>query len=190
MNSNKNKKLVKKIFTAMQTAFINAYVVENNGAKAAIIAGINPKTARTRASEWLTNRNIKSEIQRIQKENAQAAGLRAEAVLVELMKIAFLNPKRLFNNFGDLLPIENMPDEVACAISGFEVVPRYDKGTKETTLVTKVKFWNKNAALEYLGTYLGMVKGKGADAGEINNNITCADIIAKAAEYEKNKKEQ
>jgi phage terminase small subunit len=61
----------------------------------------------------------------------------------------FLDPRKLFDHRGQVLPLEQMDEDTRAAIASVEVDA---VGTK------KVKLWDKRAALDSLARCLGMFK--------------------------------
>jgi len=69
--------------TPMQRRFCEAYAgdPDHNGQKAAEAAGVNPKTARTRASKWLANANIASYLNQLMAEGRKLAQVKTGEVV-------------------------------------------------------------------------------------------------------------
>lgn len=82
-----------------------------------------------------------------------------ERVLMEYARIAFFNPKHLYNECNQLRNIQDLPDEVAAAIAEIQIDTR-----QEIPELTKFKAIDKKGALDSLARHLGMFDGKtGAD---------------------------
>jgi len=64
-----------------QSRFVNEYLVDMNGTKAAVRAGYSPKTAKSQTSRLLTNVNLRAEISRKQKESELKLNIDRETVL-------------------------------------------------------------------------------------------------------------
>ena len=73
--------------TARQKAFCQFYAELNNGTQAAIKAGYAEKTANVRASQLLTNSNIRNEITRLQKEIKNKSIASAQEVMEYFTKV-------------------------------------------------------------------------------------------------------
>jgi hypothetical protein len=79
-----------------------------------------------------------------------------DQVRIELGRVAFFDPRRLFDvETGQLLDIPKLPAEVRAAISSVEITHNKD-GEK----VTKVRFCSKIEALNKLCRHLGMYEDK------------------------------
>jgi phage terminase small subunit len=65
---------------------------------------------------------------------------------------------------GDFKPIHELSDDEAAAIAGFEVLIKNAKaGDGITDQIHKLKFWDKNKALEILAKHFGMLVEKRED---------------------------
>jgi len=71
--------------------FVREYLIDLNGARAAIAAGYSEKTARAAASRLLTKSNVQELIEKLTAARAQRLDISADRVLWELAKMAFAN---------------------------------------------------------------------------------------------------
>lgn len=98
-----------------------------------------------------------------------------DRLLRELASLAYLNPKDLYDERGKLLPIRDLPDHVAAAVAGLEVVRgNVDKGDGQFDDVLKIKHWDKTRALDMLMRHLALYK----DALDVNVKGS-AEILAR-----------
>lgn len=81
-NNSKQNKLNER-----QKKFCREYVKTGNGQQAAIKAGYSKKTARSMASQLLTNLNIRNEIDRLSKKREEKAIADAADVMTFLTKV-------------------------------------------------------------------------------------------------------
>lgn len=72
-----------------QEAFCAEYLVDLNGAQAAIRAGYAENSARQQAYDLLTRPYIQKELSRLKKERARRVGVKADHVLAEVADIAY-----------------------------------------------------------------------------------------------------
>jgi phage terminase small subunit len=156
------------MLTPKQARFVAEYLIDLNATQAAIRAGYSAKTASSQGERLLS----KAEIQQIVSERQQAAfdrlDLKASDVLRELLRIATSDVGAIFDADDNLLPISQLPLEVRRAIAGIEVVIRNAKaGDGITDTIHKLKFWDKNRALETLAKHLGLLVEKVEHAGTI-----------------------
>jgi phage terminase small subunit len=84
-----------KPFTKLQGRFIDEYLVDLNGTKAAIRAGSRAVRADQAGHEFLSNPEIRREIDRRLAARAQKSGVSAERVLEEIGAMAFWDPADL-----------------------------------------------------------------------------------------------
>jgi phage terminase small subunit len=134
--------------------FCQHYLVEPIAARAARRSGYPEANARQRAWELLQRDDIQERIGVLSDERAREVKINAADVLRELMLIANANPKHAFDEHQNLLPINEIPDEVAKRIASWEVEHNPITGTQ----ITKVKFWDKPRALEMLARHLALFR--------------------------------
>lgn len=133
--------------TPKQQRFVDEYMVDHNATQAAIRAGYSSKTAKDIASQNLAKLNIQAAIQEASQKQQARTGITADWVLKETHRLASFDPRKLFDENGDLRPIHTLDDETAACIGGVEV-DRFGS--------VKVKVWDKNSALEKLHKHLGL----------------------------------
>lgn len=110
-----------------------------------------------------------------QEEVAAACGVTAERVISEYARIAFFDPRQLFDVDGNPVPLHLLPEGIAAAISGVDVSSS-DLGGNIKTKVLKYKLSDKRAALDALAKNLNLipdrveVTGKGGGAIEMTDN--------------------
>jgi phage terminase small subunit len=76
--------------TKKQALFCQEYAIDLNGKQAAIRAGYSAKTAEQQASRLLSKSKLKKVLDKIMSEQSERLELRADAILAELMEIAFV----------------------------------------------------------------------------------------------------
>ena len=136
--------------------FIDAYLGNgHNATQAAITAGFSPKTACAQGQRLLRKVEISGEIARAAEQAALASGLERERALEEIAHISFFDVRKLFRHDGSLKD----PSE-------------WDAGNPPKTRVTKVKLWDKNAALDKAMKHLGLYKkGNAQRAPELSLQV-------------------
>lgn len=127
--------------------FVDAYIANGGNAKqAAIAAGYAESRAEVTGSELVKDRKVQEEITRRRAELEQQSGLTAERVLREIARIVYFDPRELFREDGSLKPTSEWTDDQAAAIASIEI----------SDGKTRVKAWDKNAALEKAMKHLGL----------------------------------
>jgi len=143
--------------------FVDEYLIDLNGTQAAIRAGYSPRTANEQAARLLANVSIQAYLQ-IRRENLQqSTEITQERVLKEFARIAFFQPKKLFDSQGKLLPIHLIDPDTSAMIAGFDIVsPSKDQASDEDNgsatghQVVKIKFNSRQAALDSIARHLGL----------------------------------
>lgn len=131
--------------------FCQEYVVDYNGTQAAIRAGYKEKSARSQASDLLTNPNILARVRELQHEQVERLAVTQDYVVLQLLE-----------TYQKCL--EETP------------VMKFDPDTGQMEETGKYQFDSRGAlrALELLGKHLGMyndklqVTGK-VDTGQLDN---------------------
>lgn len=156
MAEEKEKKLTRK-----EQKFCNQYSIHFNGTRAAIEAGYSPKSAANIAWENVRKPHIKNYIALLTEQALADAGVNQRRVLEEYARIAYFNPKQLFDEKGNPIPIHLLDDSTASILSSLEyneTEVKTNKRTKTTVFVKKVKWASKEAALFNLMKHLGLAK--------------------------------
>ena len=156
----RKKKLTanKNAVAARHDVFVEDYIANGgNITKAAIQAGYAIKTAAAQGSRLLKRVNISDAIKKRQEELREKYELTTDALIEELSKIVHADPRKMFNKDGGVKDPKDWPDGMATVVAGFETKTTRT-GEKTTTTITKVKFWDKNSAIEKAMKFLGMFK--------------------------------
>ena len=143
--------------TKKQKAFVQEYLIDLNATQAAIRAGYSPTSARQIADENMSKPDIKNAIDRAIAERSKRTGINADRIILELAKIAFVNPTDVINMDEATVRGEANREDTA-AISSVKVkrIP-----TEAGDIVEReVKVYDKIKALELLGKHVGMFTDK------------------------------
>jgi phage terminase small subunit len=150
--------------------FCQEYMVDHNGKQAAIRVGYSPRSAHVQASRMLSKANIQARIAELSGKIRESTMITAERALEEYAKIGFLqlDVRKLFDEQGNLIPIQDLDDAAAAQIAGVEVseIVSEQLGTKEAprvvlTRIRKIRLHpigEKKAALDSMARHLGMFK--------------------------------
>lgn len=134
--------------TNKQLAFCHAYIKDRNATNAAKSAGYSAKSAESLGCNLLKHPKVAAKIASLSRPIEKKSQLTAERVVAELSNLAFLDPASMFDESGNLLSINEMPEATRRAIAGIEIG---EKGTK-------LKLSSKLGSLELAAKLLGMVK--------------------------------
>lgn len=140
-----------------QDLFVEEYLIDLNATQAAIRAGYSVKTANEQGARLLANVSVQTKIAKAMAERSKRTGVNQDRVVLELAKIAFVNPSELIDtSTGEVLPGAS-PDDLACIQS-----VKVKKTTKGKNLIEEreVRVHDKMKALELLGKHLGMWNDK------------------------------
>ncbi len=89
----------------------------------------------------------------------QMAELQVDAMSVkrQIARIAFADPRALFDEHGNLIPIHDLDDDTAATISGIEVEVRKDAEGNHVSNIVKIKRHSSLDALVFLGKHFKLV---------------------------------
>lgn len=162
--------------TPKQKVFVDEYLIDLNATQAAIRAGYSTKFANSNAPKLLQNTAISAAIAEAIKARSERTVITADQVLREYSRIALIDPRKLFGPDGSPLPIAQLDDDTAAAISGLEVV---SVGNNEIGVgqVLKVRLASKVAALDSVARHLGMFA---KDTLNVNVTDALAERLSRA----------
>lgn len=143
--------------------FVNEYLIDLNATQAAIRSGYSEKTAYSSGQRLLKNVEIQAKIQDAMNERAVRTEIDQDRVLKELGRLGFSDIRKYFNDDGSLKNIADLEEDAAAAVSSVEVDELFDGGGKDRVKIgytRKIKFWDKNSALEKIGKHLKMFTDK------------------------------
>lgn len=147
-----------------QQRFVEEYLIDLNGAQAAIRAGYSPKTAQEQSSRLLSNVKVAEAVAAAKQERAERTGITADRVLLELARLGLSDVRKLFTDDGELRRVTDLDDDTAAAVASVEVVTKPgeidEDGNRTVEYVHKVKLWDKNSALDKIAKHLGMLSDR------------------------------
>lgn len=135
--------------TARQRAFVGEYLASGNATQAALGAGYSPRTAASQGQRLLRNVEIAGEIEAAQAVRAIRLELSRDAAIEQLRRLAFSDPRKMFDARGFPKPITELDDETVAALTAYEVEMRHVDGPDAPPVaVLKVRFADRRAALD------------------------------------------
>lgn len=156
-----------------QQVFVSQYLLDGNGTRAYRVAYPDSSAAAARSSApvLLANPSVQSAIQEGRRDLMERTQITQDMTIREIAKIAYADPRRAFDEAGNMLPIHLWPDDLAATISGFKIkrMPGDDSGAE----LVEVKTWDKNAALEKAAKIQGLYELDNRQKGQVR--VTLAD---------------
>lgn len=153
-----------RLLTSKQQVFVQEYLVDLNATQAAIRAGYSPKTSSWIGPQLLGKSHVALAVQEAMKDREQRTEITQDRVLQEYAKLAFLDPRRFYDENDNLIDIPDLAPEVAATLTAMEVTwernGENEDGTPKFCAVRKIKFSDKKAALDSIARHLGMFKDK------------------------------
>lgn len=105
--------------------FLEAYIANGyRKGRSAYLAGY----------EFLKELAATGELAAVARQRGEAAGLETERTLREVARVAYADPRRLFEPDCTPIPLHELPEEVAATIASYEIWPNGR---------VKAKFWSK-----------------------------------------------
>lgn len=165
---NLNKQVVSMAgkLTDRQRRFVSEYLIDLNATQAAIRAGYSQKTAYSAGQRMLKKVEIQTTLQEEIQKRSIRTNITQDMVLKEYARIAFFDPRKLFDDEGNPKDVSALDDDTAAALAGLDVVKEIDPESGVTSFTKKYKITNKLGALDSLAKHLGMFDGAGKGYGD------------------------
>lgn len=155
--------------TLKERRFCLEYLVDYNGARAAVAAGYSEKTAAAMAVKLLKKPHIKSYVDKMEGELVEDVKLRKEDILTQLYYALTRTVDDFIGPDGEVLPMSEMDIRAKSMIDGFEQEVRVDGETGEKRIKTKVKLVGKLGAIELAMKHKGLFE---ADKHEHDHRVS------------------
>lgn len=166
--------------TDKQKRFVTEYLVDLNATAAARRAGYSEKTACEQAARLLANVKVQSAVQTAMAKRESRTEITQDKVLREYARIAFFDPRKLFDDEGNPKHITELDDDTAAALAGLDVIKEIDEDGV-VTYTKKYKISNKLHALEGVGKHLGMFDGSGGTKPEAREDDALSKSLKELA---------
>jgi phage terminase small subunit len=158
-----------------QERFAHEYVVDLNATQAAIRAGYSPKTAASQGERLLRNVEIRQIVEKSQAERLAAVKLTAETTLEAIRRPLAADVRKLFTEKGNVKPLQELSDEEAALIGGFEVILKNAKaGDGVTDEVLKLRLVDRSRYVEMAAKHFSLLTEK----LDVNVNVNIVDRLA------------
>jgi phage terminase small subunit len=142
--------------------FVEAMILNgDNITQSAIDAGYKRHAAAQQGSRLLKEAKTQALLAARRAELQQKLELTTERTLAEVARLAYHDPRSLFNEDGTTKPIHQLDADSAAAIAGVEVTHEYvgkGESRKLVATTTKYKMADKNAALDKAMKHQGLYK--------------------------------
>lgn len=159
-----------------QRRFVDEYLIDLNATQAATRAGYSQKTARQQGERLLSNADIQTALTSRMKAREHRTEITQDRVLQEIARVAFFDPRKLFNDDGSPKRLVDLDDDAAAVVAGLDVatIGNADVGIGQ---VMKYKIADKLKAIDQCMSHLGMGKTKvevtGKDGGpQVHAQVT------------------
>ena len=180
------KKKAKPPLNAKQARFVAEYRIDLNKTQAAIRAGYSKRTAGSIGEELLRKPEIAAAVAQQTQAQMEKAELTASRTLEEMRRLAFSNVRELFDENGDLRPIQTLTREQAACIASIEVVMKNaTAGDGKVDRILKVRVWDKPKVLEMVGKHFALLVDRVRIEGEDELIKTLHEGRARAAKAKK-----
>jgi phage terminase small subunit len=137
----------KPVSTPLIRRFINEYLIDFNGSRAAIRAGYSPQSARSTASELIKRADVQQAIELELGEHQRRCRFDRKRIMDELAKIAFCNSTAFIGPKRKMLDVNEVSAADRAAV----------KGIKGGMFGLKLEFHDKTKALELLARMEGFI---------------------------------
>ncbi|MBK6972666.1 MAG: terminase small subunit [Sterolibacteriaceae bacterium] len=156
-------------------AFVDAYVLTLNSARAARVAGYAPKASAVRGAELLRRPDVQQAIKMRQAELARRYAVEVENTIATLAAMAFFDPLDFFDDNGRLRNLGDVPLRARMALSGFKVRRVVVDKSAPPEEIIEIRFLDRGTNVERLMKHLGLF--------EKDNRQDKPDAIAELLAY-------
>lgn len=172
-----------KELTKKQEIFVAEYLVSLNATSAAIAAGYSAKSAESQGCQLLQNPKVAEQIAKKAEKRIGKLEISSERILGELARLAFFDPRKLFNADGSPKQVNELDDDTAAAVAGLDFAELFEGAGDQKHaygLMKRYKVTDKTRALELLGKYRKLFTDKveltGEDGGPIQTQSVPVDL--------------
>ncbi len=108
-------------------------------------------------------------------------------MLREVARLVFVDPRKFFNENGQLKHVTELDDDSAACLSSFEVEEVFDGRGRErvqTGVLKKIKLWDKNSAMEKLMKHLGLFEMDNRQPGDAMLRALVTAVGGRGAKFD------
>ena len=153
--------MAKKEISEQKKLFCRQYLIDFLGWKAAKRAKYKGKktSLEATASRLLRQPGVMAYLNKLTKQQQKRLNIGSDRVITEIARIALSDIGEVVGEDNDLLDIKDIPESARRAIASIEINPEFQGRGEDRELVgytKKLKFWDKNKALEALCKHFGL----------------------------------
>lgn len=171
---------------AKRERFCLEYVKDLNGARAARAAGYTKNRSEQAAYELLTFPDVAGRVEELKAEAWKKLHMGKDELLARMAAVARFDPRKLFDELGNMKPAHEWDDETAWAVSGVDVeelktVARKDDEDEvraELQQIRKIRSSDRLKAQEMLGRYHGTFEEDNKQQGAASAKLV--ELLAEA----------
>ena len=119
-----------------------------------------PDSVHCKASDLLaSNVRVAERVKELKDKHSAKFEITTERILLEIARIAYFDPRKLYRPDGSPIPINELDDDTAAALAGLDIQEIFEGSGSDRVFVgytKKYKVAEKNAALEKLAKYKGL----------------------------------
>jgi phage terminase small subunit len=113
------------------------------------------ETIHKRACELAADGKVAGRIAELRGPALEKAKVAVERTLLEIARIAYADPRKLFREDGTLKAVHELDDETAAMVASMER-EEIKVGERVVGHTRRIRLWDKNAALEKAMKHLGL----------------------------------
>ena len=136
-----------------------------------------PATINRKAKELFDLGKITARVNFLRAEIAKRNDITEDKVLQEYAKLGFLDPRRFYDNEGNLIPIHKLPANVAATLTGMDVSTSFNKESDSLDTLKKIKFADKKGALDSISRTLGMFVERHEHTGKDGKELLGIQVV-------------
>lgn len=175
-------------------AFVVEYLKDKHAGNAYKRAGYSAEgnAAEVNGARLLRNAQIQAELLRLEQQALAKVqndtGITLERTLREIARIAYFDPRRMFDAKGRPLNVTELDNDTAAVVAGLDVLEEWEGSGQDRTLVGHVKKWklaDKKGALDMLMKHLGGYKEDNSQAGSALGKALATGLTVRFVEANK-----
>lgn len=131
------------------------------------------KSLWSKASTLAADEKVKRRVAELQAPAIKKLDISIERIMLERARMAFFDPRKLFDDDGKPIHVSKLDDDTAAAIAGLDIVMQGNESMGFAE-VAKIKLADKNASLTALEKINGMYKDDDTKANPLSIHIHLA----------------